>query len=143
MIFFDNDLNRRRVEDVRSISAGRTERYGGQDRWVHDVRLLDGTEIVLLDVIVAQISKIPAHVVPAEPGGYVFAGEDEDGTDMLLPIIAWSVAIDGNIYPLTAGGSIDDMNAGAVIVMPNGEVVRNGLRQHPSLAAYKTSCSTN
>lgn len=140
MFFLDNDLNRRRVEDVRFISAGRAERYGGHDRWVHDVRLSDGTEITLLDVIVAQISKIPAHTVPADSGAYVFSGEDEDGADLIQPIIGWCVAVDGNIYPLTAGGSIDDMDTGVVIVMPTGEVVRNGIVEYASLAAYKASC---
>jgi hypothetical protein len=138
MFFLDDQLNRRRIQDICFISSGRAEQRNGVKRWVHDVRMVDGTSLVLLDVIVAQISRVPAHAFPAELGTYIWGGGD-DGGDFLSPVVGWSVSQDGNVRPLTAGGSIDDNADSPAIVLPDGHVVKDGLVLAKSLEDYKAS----
>lgn len=137
MFFLDDDLCRRRVQDIKLITAGRVEQRRGIDRRVHDVEMLDGTKLVILDVTAQQISKTPILAFAAQPGTMAWAPGTEGGNDFLNPIVGWGVTVDGNITPIAAGGSINDCDPQAVVVAPDGQIWQNGLVQAADLGAYK------
>ena len=137
MFFLDDDLCSRRVQDIKSMTAGRAEERGRSTRWVHDVEMLDGTRLVVLDVTKRQIDKTPVHVFPAEPGLMIWSPDAESDDDFLNPVVGWAITVIGSIVPVTAGGSINDAEINAVVIGPDGRVWQNGFVQASTLDHYK------
>ncbi|MEG3123854.1 hypothetical protein [Sphingomonas sp. GB1N7] len=137
MFFLDDDFCRRQVRDIKLITPGRSEVRAGVQRWVHDVEMTDGTKLVILDVTMAQISKLPAHTFAAQQGLIAWSPDPDGGDDFINPIVGWAVTFDGQILPMNAGGSVDDCDPDAVIIGTDGRVWQNGFVQAPNLESYR------
>lgn len=89
------------------------------------VTLSDGTErIVAGDAFADALASTVQAMVPAQPGtmllSEVLNGDDGHKEVDEAPIIAWALAYDGVLYPVTTEGPCNDANT--YILHPNGRV---------------------
>jgi hypothetical protein len=120
MFFQSFDGTRYPSSLITEIDESREIEIGGVKRQLHGVHLSTGVVVDVFEFEVGNIVRQPEAGFAAADGTYIV--DYHNGEISKWPVIGWSIAKDGGLYPVTMNG----VNAGTdqmfEVLLPTGEV---------------------
>lgn len=126
MFFTDVRGNRYPVSKIARIGYPRDSGGKHLPPKVCAVHMDSGDSVEASTFEVDQITDAALHVIPAQPGTYVFGSvEAGDTLDVVMrhrsPVLAWGICADGYPTPIGIDGR-EDHRAEWVVLLPDGSV---------------------